>query len=257
MSSQDPLFVIEDLHVSVEGKEILKGVNLSVSRGEVHALMGPNGSGKSTLANTLMGHPRYEVTRGHVAFNGEDILGLTTDQRARKGLFLAFQYPTAIPGVTMVNFLRASLKAVRGADVPVREFRAILKETMDLLKMDEAFARRYVNDGFSGGEKKRAEVLQLGILRPQMAVMDETDSGLDIDALRTVAEGVDALMGPEMGILIITHYQRILDYIKPDIVHVLSSGRVVRSGGPDLAKELEAKGYEWIAREHGVAEGVS
>lgn len=248
-TGQDPLFVIQDLHVSVEGKEILKGVNLSVDRGEVHALMGPNGSGKSTLANALMGHPRYQVTEGRVLFKGENVLGLRPDERARKGLFLAFQYPTAIPGVTMVNFLRAGLKAVRGADVPVREFRAILKETMDLLKMDESFARRYVNDGFSGGEKKRAEVLQLGVLRPQMAVMDETDSGLDIDALRTVAEGVDALMGPDMGVLMITHYQRILNYIKPDFVHVLFAGRIVKSGGRELAEELEAKGYEWIAGE--------
>jgi len=256
-AGQDPLFVIEDLHVSIEGKEILKGVNLSINRGEVHALMGPNGSGKSTLANTLMGHPRYEVTGGHVIFKGEDILGLRPDQRARKGLFLAFQYPTSIPGVTMVNFLRASLKAVRSSDVPVREFRTILKETMDLLKMDESFARRYVNDGFSGGEKKRAEVLQLGILRPEMAVLDETDSGLDIDALRTVAEGVSALMGPGMGVLLITHYQRILNYIKPDFVHVLFGGRIVKSGGRELAEELEARGYEWIAQEYGVPEGVS
>jgi len=256
-AGQDPLFVIEDLHVSIEGKEILKGVNLSIDRGEVHALMGPNGSGKSTLANTLMGHPRYEVTGGRVLFKGEDILGLRPDQRARKGLFLAFQYPTSIPGVTMVNFLRASLKAVRSSDVPVREFRTILKETMDLLKMDESFARRYVNDGFSGGEKKRAEVLQLGILRPEMAVLDETDSGLDIDALRTVAEGVSALMGPGMGVLLITHYQRILNYIKPDFVHVLFGGRIVKSGGRELAEELEARGYEWIAQEYGVPEGVS
>jgi Fe-S cluster assembly ATP-binding protein len=256
-TGQAPLFVIEDLHVSIEGKEILKGVNLSINKGEVHALMGPNGSGKSTLANTLMGHPRYEVTGGRVLFKGEDILRLRPDQRARKGLFLAFQYPTAIPGVTMVNFLRASLKAVRGGDVPVREFRAMLKETMDLLKMDESFARRYVNDGFSGGEKKRAEVLQLGILRPEMAVLDETDSGLDIDALRTVAEGVSALMGPSMGVLLITHYQRILGYIKPDFVHVLFSGRVVKSGGRELAEELEARGYEWIAKEYGAMEGVS
>jgi len=256
-AGQDPLFVIEDLHVSIEGKEILKGVNLSINRGEVHALMGPNGSGKSTLANTLMGHPRYEVTGGRVLFKGEDILGLRPDQRARKGLFLAFQYPTSIPGVTMVNFLRASLKAVRSSDVPVREFRTILKETMDLLKMDESFARRYVNDGFSGGEKKRAEVLQLGILRPEMAVLDETDSGLDIDALRTVAEGVSALMGPGMGVLLITHYQRILNYIKPDFVHVLFGGRIVKSGGRELAEELEARGYEWIAQEYGVPEGVS
>jgi Fe-S cluster assembly ATP-binding protein len=256
-NGHDPLFVIEDLHVSVEGKEILKGVDLSINRGEVHALMGPNGSGKSTLANTLMGHPRYEVTAGRVLFKGEDIVHLTTDQRARMGLFLAFQYPTSIPGVTMVNFLRASLKAVRGSDVPVREFRALLKETMDLLKVDESFARRYVNDGFSGGEMKRAEVLQLGILRPELAVMDETDSGLDIDALRTVAEGVTAFMGPDMGALIITHYQRILNYIKPDFVHVLFGGRIVKSGGRELAQELEAKGYEWIAKEFGVLEGAS
>jgi len=254
---QDPLFVIEDLHVSIEGKEILKGVSLSINRGEVHALMGPNGSGKSTLANTLMGHPRHQVTRGRVLFKGEDILSLRPDQRAQRGLFLAFQYPTAIPGVTMVNFLRASLKAVRGSDVPVREFRTILKETMELLKVDESFARRYVNDGFSGGEKKRAEILQLGILRPEMAVLDETDSGLDIDALRTVAEGVSALMGPGMGVLLITHYQRILNYIKPDFVHVLFGGRVVKSGGRELAEELEARGYEWIAQEYGVPEGVS
>jgi len=256
-TGQGPLFVIDDLHVSIEGKEILKGVSLSINRGEVHALMGPNGSGKSTLANTLMGHPRYEVTGGRVIFKGEDILGLRPDQRAQRGLFLAFQYPTAIPGVTMVNFLRASLKAVRGSDVPVREFRTILKETMELLKVDESFARRYVNDGFSGGEKKRAEVLQLGILRPEMAVLDETDSGLDIDALRTVAEGVSALMGPGMGVLLITHYQRILNYIKPDFVHVLFGGRVVKSGGRELAEELEARGYEWIAQEYGVLEGVS
>ena len=256
-NGQDPLFVIEDLHVSVEGKEILKGVDLSINRGEVHALMGPNGSGKSTLANALMGHPRYQVTQGRVLFKGEDIIGLTPDKRARRGLFLAFQYPTSIPGVTMVNFLRASLKAVRGTDVPVREFRTILKETMDLLKMDESFARRYVNDGFSGGEKKRAEVLQLGILRPELAVMDETDSGLDIDALRTVAEGITALMGPDMGALIITHYQRILNYIKPEFVHVLFSGRIVKSGGPELSEALEAKGYEWITEEFGALEGVS
>ena len=256
-TGQDPLFVIDDLHVSIEGKEILKGVSLSINRGEVHALMGPNGSGKSTLANTLMGHPRHQVTRGRVLFKGEDILGLRPDQRAQRGLFLAFQYPTSIPGVTMVNFLRASLKAVRGSDVPVREFRTILKETMELLKVDESFARRYVNDGFSGGEKKRAEVLQLGILRPEMAVLDETDSGLDIDALRTVAEGVSALMGPGMGVLLITHYQRILNYIKPDFVHVLFGGRVVKSGGRELAEELEARGYEWIAQEYGVPEGVS
>ena len=255
--SQETVFLIEDLHVSVEGKEILKGVNLAIKRGEVHALMGPNGSGKSTLANALMGHPRYVVTQGRVLFKGEDILRLSPDKRARRGLFLAFQYPTAIPGVTVVNFLRSSLKAVRGTDVPVREFRTLLKETLDLLKMDEAFARRYVNDGFSGGEKKRAEVLQMGILRPDMAVLDETDSGLDIDALRTVSEGVNTLMGPHVGVLLITHYQRILNYIRPDFVHVLYGGRIVKSGGAELAHELEAKGYEWIAKEFAVLEEVS
>jgi Fe-S cluster assembly ATP-binding protein len=255
--TEDHVFVVEDLHVSVEGKEILKGVNLAIKKGEVHALMGPNGSGKSTLANAIMGHPRYEVTQGRVMFKGEDMLSLTPDERARRGLFLAFQYPTAVPGVTMVNFLRSALKSVRGEDVPVREFRHLLKETMDLLKMDESFARRYLNDGFSGGEKKRAEVLQMGVLKPQMAVMDETDSGLDIDALRTVSEGVNALSGPDLGVLIITHYQRILNYIKPQFVHVLFDGRIVKSGGDELARELEAKGYDWITKESTVSEGVA
>jgi Fe-S cluster assembly ATP-binding protein len=255
--NDDQVFAIKELHVSVEGKEILKGVDLAIKRGEVHALMGPNGSGKSTLANALMGHPLYEVTHGRVLFKGADILGLTPDERARRGLFLAFQYPTAIPGVTMVNFLRSALKAVRGEEVPVRDFRHLLKETMELLKMDESFARRYVNDGFSGGEKKRAEVLQLGILKPEMAVLDETDSGLDIDALRTVSEGINALSGPNLGMLLITHYQRILNYIKPDFVHVLFAGRIVKSGGSELAQELEAKGYDWIAKEHAAAEGIA
>jgi Fe-S cluster assembly ATP-binding protein len=247
---------IHDLRVSVENREILKGVDLEVGAGEVHAIMGPNGSGKSTLANTLMGHPRYRVTGGRVYFKGEDITALTPDKRAKRGLFLAMQYPTAIPGVTMVNFLRTALKNVRGADVPVREFRTQLLDTMALLKMDEAFARRYVNDGFSGGEKKRAEVLQMGILRPQMAIMDETDSGLDIDALRTVAEGINALKGPEMGILLITHYQRMLNYITPDHVHVLYKGRIVRSGTGALAAQLEEQGYDWITKEIDEAEGA-
>ncbi|HXH20701.1 MAG TPA: Fe-S cluster assembly ATPase SufC [Dehalococcoidia bacterium] len=247
---------IVDLTVAVEGKQILNGLSLEVSVGEVHAIMGPNGSGKSTLANTLMGHPRYQVTGGRIYFKGEDITDLTPDKRAKRGLFLAMQYPTAIPGVTMVNFLRAALKNVRGADIPVREFRTQLLNTMALLKMDESFARRYVNDGFSGGEKKRAEVLQMGILRPQMAIMDETDSGLDIDALRTVAEGINALRSPEMGILLITHYQRMLNYVTPDFVHVLYRGRIVRSGGPELAAELEEKGYDWITKEIDEAEGA-
>jgi Fe-S cluster assembly ATP-binding protein len=249
MSSNGAVLRIEDLSVSVEGKPILNGLSLEVPLGEVHAIMGPNGSGKSTLANTLMGHPRYEVTSGHIYFKDEEITRLTPDQRAQRGLFLAMQYPTAIPGVTMVNFLRTALKAVRGKDVPIREFRTLLQETMALLKVDEQFARRYVNDGFSGGEKKRAEVLQMGILRPTLAVMDETDSGLDIDALRTVAEGINAIKGPEMGILLITHYQRMLNYVTPDHVHVLYKGRMVRSGGSELAAELEAKGYDWITSE--------
>jgi Fe-S cluster assembly ATP-binding protein len=257
------LLDVRDLHVSVEGKEILRGVNLTVRRGEVHALMGPNGSGKSTLANALMGHPRYEVTSGRVLFKGEDILRLTPDQRARRGMFLAFQYPMAIPGVTMVNFLRQSARAMRGQDMPVREFRQLLKETLDLLKMDENFARRYVNEGFSGGEKKRAEILQMGILRPELAIMDETDSGLDIDALRTVSAGINALMSPQMAVLLITHYQRILNYIKPQFVHVLYRGRIITSGGPELAKELEERGYDWVIRQFAgeeaqpAAEGVA
>jgi Fe-S cluster assembly ATP-binding protein len=242
----EPLFRIDDLHVSVEGKEIVKGMNLVVDRGEVHAIMGPNASGKSTLANAIMGHPRYQVTSGKVLFKGEDVTALSPDERARRGLFLAFQYPRAIPGVTMVNFLRSALRAVRGSDVPVREFRAMLRETMSMLKIDEDFARRYINDGFSGGEMKRAEVLQMGILQPDMAILDETDSGLDIDALRTVAEGINSLMNEDRGMLVITHYQRILDYVHPGFVHVMFDGRIIKSGGPELAHELEAEGYERI-----------
>ncbi len=247
---------VEDLTVSIEGKQILNGLDLTVPAGEVHAIMGPNGSGKSTLANTLMGHPHYKVTGGRVLLKGHDITDLPPNQRAQRGMFLAMQYPTAIPGVTMVNFLRASMKAVQGKDVPVREFRERLKEALEVLKMDESFARRYVNDGFSGGEKKRAEVLQMSLLRPVMAVLDETDSGLDIDALRTVAEGINALRSPEMSILLITHYQRILNYVTPDHVHVLYRGRIVRSGGQELAAELEEKGYDWITSAIDAEEGV-
>ena len=248
-TGKQPIFVIEGLHVSVEGKEILKGVDLIVHRGKVHALMGPNGSGKSTLANAIMGHPRYNVTKGRILFHGEEILAMTPDKRARKGLFLAFQYPLGIPGVVMGNFLRAAVKARRSEDVPIREFRKLLDETLDLLKMDPEFVRRYVNEGFSGGEKKRAEVLQMAMLKPEMAILDETDSGLDIDALKTVAEGISALRGPELGVLLITHYQRILDYVKPDVVHVLYNGRIVKTGGPELALELEKQGYDWITKE--------
>lgn len=248
--------VIQDLHVSVEGREILKGVNLTVPTGEVHALMGPNGSGKSTLAYTLMGHPKYEVTQGQVLYKGENLLELEPDERARRGIFLAFQYPTAIPGVSLANFLRMSLKSVTGKEMPILQFRNLVKEKMALLKMDDSFFSRYVNDGFSGGEKKRAEILQMALLQPQIAIMDETDSGLDIDALRTVADGVNAVRGPLLGILIITHYQRILNYIKPDYVHVMVDGRIVRSGQHELVEALEARGYDWIINEVQSSQGV-
>ncbi len=255
-STNGAVLQIEDLRVEVEGKEIVQGLSLEVPAGEVHAIMGPNGSGKSTLANTLMGHPRYKVTNGRVLLKGEDITDLRPDERAQRGLFLAMQYPTAIPGVTMVNFLRAALKSVEGRDVPVREFIQKLNDALALLKMDQAFARRYVNDGFSGGEKKRAEVLQMSLLRPIMAVMDETDSGLDIDALRTVAEGINSSLSPEMGVLLITHYQRMLNYVKPDFVHVLLDGRVVMSGGEELSHQLEANGYDWVRDQVGLPEGT-
>jgi len=243
---------IRDLHVSIEGKEILKGFTLEIPQGEVHAIMGPNGTGKSTLAYTLMGHPAYEVTSGEVWFKGQNILDLEPDARSRLGLFLAFQYPVAIPGVTVANFLRTALNERRRAanpedkGMPIAEFRKMLRERMELLKMDPAFAGRYLNDGFSGGEKKRAEILQMATLRPEIAILDETDSGLDIDALRVVSEGVNALRGEELGVLVITHYNRILNYIKPDIVHVMMDGRIVESGGPDLALHLEEHGYDWV-----------
>ena len=260
--SHTPELVVRDLHVAVEGKEILKGLNLEVSKGEIHALMGPNGSGKSTFANTLMGHPRYEVTAGEIRFKGESVLEMEPDERSRAGLFMAFQYPVAIPGVTVANFLRTALNArVAAGDggangkVPTRkgiapkEFRAMLKEKMALLKMDESFATRYLNDGFSGGEKKRAEILQMAMLKPEIAIMDETDSGLDIDALRVVSDGVNALAGKDLGVLVITHYNRILNYIKPTKVHVMVDGRIQASGGPELALELESRGYDWVRGE--------
>jgi Fe-S cluster assembly ATP-binding protein len=249
--ADDVLLKISGLKVAVDGKQILNGVDLTVNRGEVHAIMGPNGSGKSTLANALMGHPHYTITEGTVLFKGENILGLSPDKRAQAGMFLAFQYPTSIPGVTMVNFLRQAMKAVRGQDVPVREFREKLLATMKLLKMDEQFARRYVNEGFSGGEKKRAEILQMGILDPDLAIMDETDSGLDIDALRTVAEGINALTSPKLGIVLITHYQRLLNYITPQFVHILYQGRIIQSGGADLALQLEEQGYDPVIAKYG------
>jgi Fe-S cluster assembly ATP-binding protein len=247
---------IKNLHVSIGDRAILNGVNLIVPQGETHALMGPNGTGKSTLAYTLMGHPNYKVTAGEVLFKGVNILELSPDQRARMGLFLAFQYPVAIPGVSVANFLRAALNARRRAinpqdkGVPVPEFRKLLKSKMDLLQVQPDFASRYLNDGFSGGEKKRAEILQMAVLEPEIAILDETDSGLDIDALRVVATGVTALGGPSMGVLVITHYQRILNYIKPDVVHVMYAGRIVESGGADLALRLEEHGYDWIKERH-------
>ena len=247
-------FEIEDLHVAVEGREILKGVTLGLSPGEVHAVMGPNGSGKSTLSNTLMGHPGYEVTGGRVRFRGQDLLQLEPDERARAGVYLAFQYPTVVPGVTMANFLRTALNAKRGYDgkdkskaISPREFRTLLKEPMQTLRMDDSFLSRYINDGFSGGEKKRAEILQMAVLKPDIAILDETDSGLDIDSIRFVSEAINGLRGPGLGVLIITHYTRILQFIKPDFVHVLVHGQVVRSGGPEVADQLERTGYsEWV-----------
>jgi Fe-S cluster assembly ATP-binding protein len=243
--SERPILEISGLHATVEDKEILKGVDLRVPQGEIHALMGPNGSGKSTLAYTVMGHPKYRVTAGSISFDGQELLPLTADARARLGLFLCFQYPTAIPGVTLVNFLRAMLRA-QGREMPAREFLNRLSTEMKSLKVEESFRSRYINDGFSGGEKKRSEILQLAMLRPKLAILDETDSGLDVDALRTVAEGVTRLAGPEMGALVITHYPRILDYLRPDAVHVMHDGRIVMSGGADLAQRIEKDGYEPI-----------
>jgi len=248
------------LHVSIEDKPILKGLNLVVNQGEVHAIMGPNGTGKSTLAYTLMGHPAYTVTEGEVWFKGENILNLDVDERSHLGLFLAFQYPVAISGVTVANFLRTAVNSHRRANdskdkgISIPEYRKLLKGEMDILKMDHAFAGRYLNDGFSGGEKKRAEILQMAMLKPEIAILDETDSGLDIDALRIVSEGVNALRGPDLGVLVITHYQRILNYIKPDVVHVMLDGRIVESGGADLALSLEERGYDWIRGKYEIAD---
>jgi Fe-S cluster assembly ATP-binding protein len=249
---------IENLHVRTEEREILHGVDLKVSKGETHALMGPNGSGKSTLANTIMGNPGYEVTQGRVLLNGEDITEADPDERARAGLFMAFQYPAAIPGVSVANFLRTAVNAKREEPIKVKEFGALLKSKMDLLRIDREFTSRYLNEGFSGGEKKRAEILQLAVLRPEIAVLDETDSGLDIDALRVVADGVNAMRGPDMGTLIITHYSRILEYVTPDFVHIMLDGRIVREGGPELADELEDKGYDFVRErvEAGAADEV-
>ena len=252
--------VIQNLHVSINDQEILKGVNLTVRQGEVHALMGPNGTGKSTLAYALMGHPSYDVTDGRALFKGENIIDLEPYERSRLGLFLAFQYPVAIPGVSVANFLRTAINARRKAEnseekgIPIPQFRRLLKEKMDLLQMDHTFAGRYLNEGFSGGEKKRAEILQMATLQPEIAILDETDSGLDIDALRIVSDGVNVLKSENLGVLVITHYQRILNYIKPEFVHIMLGGRIVESGGPELALHLEEHGYEWLREKNGSAE---
>jgi Fe-S cluster assembly ATP-binding protein len=243
---------ITNLHVRTEDREILKGVNLAIDRGEVHALMGPNGSGKSTLANTLLGHPAYEITEGQIVFKGQDITEAEPHDRAKAGLFLAFQYPVSIPGVSVANFLRMAMNAKRDEPIPVKEFRNELQHAIDLLDVDRSFTSRHLNDGFSGGEKKRAEILQMAMLAPDIAILDETDSGLDIDALRTVAEGVQRLHDEQgLGALIITHYQRILHYIEPQFVHIMLEGRIVLDGGVELVERLEREGYDSIRQEFG------
>jgi Fe-S cluster assembly ATP-binding protein len=242
---------IEDLHVEIDGQEIIKSLDLEVGEGEIHAIMGPNGSGKSTLANVLMGHPRYEVTGGSITFKGEDVFELEPDERAKLGMFLAFQYPSEVPGVSVANFLRTAVNSVREEELSPMDMYRLIQEKMKIMQMDPKFAERYLNEGFSGGEKKRNEILQMLMLEPELAIMDETDSGLDIDALQVVAKGVNELRGPEFSAVIITHYQRILRYIEPDRVHVMLDGRIVTSGGKDLAHELEDKGYEWVRQEFG------
>ena len=245
---------IKDLHVSVDNREILKGISLGIDKGEVHAVMGPNGSGKSTLSNTLMGHPGYKVEGGQILFKGKNIVGLTPDERSRLGLFLALQYPIVVPGITMNNFLRTALNAHRGYDgkdkskaVTPKEFRSLVEPFLDTLKIEKGFLSRYINEGFSGGEKKRVEILQMAVLKPEMAILDETDSGLDIDSIKYVSEAINKMRGPELGVLIITHYTRILEFIRPDFVHVLVNGDFVLSGGPEVADRLEAHGYsEWV-----------
>ncbi len=247
---------VRGLKAEIEGKEILKGIDLVVRQGESHAIMGPNGSGKSTLSNVVMGRPGYVVTAGEVLFKGENILKLPADERAKRGLFLAMQYPVEVPGVSVVNFLRTAYNAVKGEQTSALAFRKHMKSKMEALGIEDEMVSRYVNQGFSGGEKKRNEILQLAVLEPQIAILDETDSGLDIDSLKQVATGIAQLVGPDLGILLITHYQRILNYITPDFVHVMISGRIVKEGGPELAKELEAKGYEGIRAELGLEESV-
>jgi Fe-S cluster assembly ATP-binding protein len=244
---------IENLHAEIDGNEILKGLSLEVGKGEIHAIMGPNGSGKSTLSNVLMGHPRYEVMEGSVTFEEQDVFELEPDERARLGMFLAFQYPSEVPGVSVANFMRTAVNSVREKELPPMEMYKLLQEKMRIMQMDPRFAERYLNEGFSGGEKKRNEILQMLMLDPRLAIMDETDSGLDIDALQVVARGVNELRGPEFSAVIITHYQRILRYIEPDHVHVMLDGLIVTSGGKELAEDLEDKGYDWVRQEFGSA----
>ncbi len=246
------LFEIRDLHVEVEGKKVLKGVSLKIDRGEIHAIMGRNGSGKTTLSYTIMGHPKYVVTAGQILLDGVDIAGLSPEERARKRIFLGFQYPVAVPGVSVGSFLRAAVRAVRGAELPAKELRAAIQAEAKLLNVPDAFLSRSLNEGFSGGEKKRLETLQMRLLQPRFAVLDETDSGLDIDALRTISESIESMKSPERAILLITHYQRMLSYVKPDKVHVFVDGRIIESGGPELALKLEEKGYEeFVTAGHG------
>lgn len=251
MTDNKTLFAFNNIHVEVEGKEVVKGVSLTINPGEIHAIMGPNGSGKSSLSNALMGHPDYKVSQGAVLLAGSNLLEMASDERSRAGLFLAFQYPVGIPGVTVANFLRAAVKSHRGKDADMSDFRKMLKAEMNALSIDQAFAIRYLNDGFSGGEKKRVEILQMAMLNPRIALLDETDSGLDIDALKTVAEGINRFHNNNNGILLITHYQRLLNYVKPDKVHVMMNGRFVKSGGPELALKLEEAGYDWVEKESG------
>jgi Fe-S cluster assembly ATP-binding protein len=250
MSDNNIVFAMHDIHVEVEGKEVVKGLSLEIKRGEKHAIMGPNGSGKSSLVNALAGHPNYVITKGEAYINGKNLLEMDATARARSGLFLAFQYPMAIPGVTVANFLRSAVKAKHnGDDSALKDFRKELMDKFQLLEIDKTFATRYLNDGFSGGEKKRIEILQMAMLKPLVALLDETDSGLDIDALRIVSNGINASAPSDGGVLLVTHYQRILNYVKPDYVHVMMHGRLVRSGGSELAFQLEEKGYDWIENE--------
>lgn len=257
-----PALEIKNLQVSIEGNEIIKGLNLKVRQGEVHAIMGPNATGKSTLAYTIMGHPRYEVDKGDILWDGKSIIEMAPDERSREGVFLAFQYPVSIPGVTVANFLRTAINSRRRHsdppqdDISILDFRKLLKSKMDLLEMDYSFGGRYLNEGFSGGEKKRTEVLQLAVLEPSIAILDETDSGLDIDAIRIVAEGVNTLRGPKMGVVVITHYQRMLNYIQPDFVHIMFDGHIVESGGQELSLLLEEEGYDWVREKYGQKETI-